>query len=196
MRSNKTEVRRPKSEVRPPTPVFGLPTSNMKIYLIGFMGSGKTHWGHQLSQKLRLPFFDTDEQIVNSEGLSITAIFEKFGEEYFRLKEKGVLHIITESHSSFVMACGGGSPCYFNNIDYMNQSGTTVWLNTPLNVLYERLVKERNKRPLLKGLSDEQLRGFIIKKYADRKIYYEQAEVIIDDEELSLDHFIEKIFHA
>jgi shikimate kinase len=168
----------------------------MKIYLIGFMGSGKTHWGHQLSEKLRLPFFDTDEQIVNSEGLSVTEIFEKFGEEYFRLKEKGVLHIIAESHSSFVMACGGGSPCYFNNIDYMNQSGTTVWLNTPLNVLYQRLVNEKDKRPLLKGLSDEQLRSFIIKKYADRKIYYEQAEVIIDDEELSLDHFIEKIFHA
>jgi len=168
----------------------------MKIYLIGFMGSGKTHWGQQLSQKLRIPFFDADEQIVNSEGLSITEIFEKFGEEYFRLKEKGVLHIITESHSSFVMACGGGAPCYFNNIDYMNQSGTTVWLNTPLQTLFQRLVTEKDKRPLLKGLSDEQLRGFIIKKFADRKIYYEQAEVIIDDDELSLDHFIEKIFHA
>ena len=160
------------------------------------MGSGKTHWGQQLSQKLRMPFFDADEQIGNSEGLSITEIFEKFGEQYFRLKEKGVLHIITESHSSFVMACGGGAPCYFNNIDYMNQSGTTVWLNTPLQTLFQRLVTEKDKRPLLKGLSDEQLRGFIIKKFADRKIYYEQAEVIIDDDELSLDHFIEKIFHA
>jgi shikimate kinase len=168
----------------------------MKIYLIGFMGSGKTHWGHQLSKKLGLPFFDTDEQVVNSEGLSINEMFEKFGEEYFRLKEKGILHIITESHSSFVMACGGGSPCYFNNIDYMNQSGTTVWLNTPLTILFQRLINEKDKRPLLKGLSDDQLRGFIIKKFADRKIYYEQAEVIIDDEEISLDHFIEKIFHA
>ena len=65
------------------------------------------------------------------------------GEEYFRLKEKEVLHIITESHESFVMACGGGSPCYFNNIEYMNQSGTTVWINTPLETLFERLVKEK-----------------------------------------------------
>jgi shikimate kinase len=167
----------------------------MKIYLIGFMGSGKTHWGHQLSQKLSLPFFDTDEQIVNSEGQSINEIFERFGEEYFRLKEKGILHIITESHSSFVMACGGGLPCYFNNIDYMNQSGTTVWLNTPLSTLFQRLLKEKDKRPLLKDLSDDQLRSFIIKKYADRKIYYEQAEVVVEDEEISLDHFIEKLFH-
>src|SRR5439155_13844743 len=98
----------------------------MKIYLIGFMGSGKTYWGRQLSQKLGLPFFDMDEQVIHSESKSINEIFETYGEEYFRLKEKGILHVITETHSSFVMACGGGSPCYFNNIDYMNQAGTTV----------------------------------------------------------------------
>jgi shikimate kinase len=168
----------------------------MKIYLIGFMGSGKTYWGHQLSQKLKLPFFDMDEQVVNSEAKSINEIFESYGEEYFRLKEKGILHVITETHSSFVMACGGGSPCYFNNIDYMNQAGTTVWLNTPSNVLFQRLLTEKDKRPLLKGLSDGQLKSYIIKKFSDRKIYYEQAQVAIDDENISLDHFIEKIFHA
>jgi shikimate kinase len=168
----------------------------MKIFLIGFMGSGKTHWGGQLSQKLNLPFFDMDEQIVNSEGRSINEIFEKYGEEYFRLKEKGILHIITESHASFVMACGGGSPCYFNNIDYMTQAGTTIWLNTPLTILVERLKKEKDKRPLLKDLSDTQLMSFIMKKFSDRKIYYEQADIVIDDEDISLDHFIEKIFHA
>jgi shikimate kinase len=168
----------------------------MKIFLIGFMGSGKTHWGGQLSQKLNLPFFDMDEQIVNSEGKSINEIFEKFGEEYFRLKEKGILHAITETHVSFVMACGGGSPCYFNNIDYMNQAGTTIWLNTPLTILFQRLLKEQDKRPLLKNLSDDQVMSFIIKKFSDRKIYYEQADVVVDDENISLDHFIEKIFHA
>jgi len=168
----------------------------MKIFLIGFMGSGKTYWGQQLSQKLGIPFFDLDAQVINSEGLSINEIFEKYGEEYFRLKEKGTLHIITESHSSFVMGCGGGSPCYFNNIEYMNQSGTTVWINTPIQVLFKRLLKEKQQRPLLKGLTDEQLLGFIIKKFSDRKIYYEQADIVIDDEEISLDHFIERIFHA
>src|SRR5258705_3231181 len=168
----------------------------MKIYLIGFMASGKSHWGKQLGQKLNIPFFDMDELIVNAEGRSINEIFARFGEEYFRLKEKGILHVITEGNPNFVMACGGGSPCYFNNIDYMNQSGTTVWLNTHMNILFQRLQIERDKRPLLKDLSDDQLRSFIIKKFADRKIYYEQAEVIIDDEEISLDHFIERIFHA
>jgi shikimate kinase len=160
------------------------------------MGSGKSHWGRQLSEKLNIPFFDLDEQVVNSEGRSINEIFDNYGEEYFRLKEKGVLHIITESHASFVMACGGGSPCYFNNIEYMNRSGTTIWLNTPVNVLFNRLLKEKDHRPLLKELTNEQLMGFIIKKFSDRKIYYEQADIVIDDEEISLDHFIERIFHA
>ena len=168
----------------------------MKIFLIGFMGSGKTHRGRQLSQKLNIPFFDLDEQIVNDENRSISDIFEQEGEEYFRLREKDVLHIITESHASFVMACGGGTPCYFNNIEYMNQSGTTVWLNTPIPVLFERLMKEKDKRPLVKELSGDQLRSFIVKKYSDRKIYYEQASIIIEEENLQLDQIIEKIFHA
>lgn len=168
----------------------------MRIFIIGFMGSGKTHWGHLLSQKLGFPFFDLDEQVIEHAGKSIVEIFTSDGEEQFRLQEKSVLHIITESHDSFVMACGGGSPCYFNNIEYMNQSGTTVWINTPLDILYKRLVAEKDKRPLIKELSDDQLRNFISKKFADRKIYYEQADVTVDEEPVQLDKLIEKIFHA
>lgn len=168
----------------------------MKIFLIGFMGSGKTHWGRLLSQKLNLPFFDLDEQVVSHEGKPINEIFAENGEEYFRLVEKDMLHIITESHDSFIMACGGGSPCYFNNIDYMNRSGTTVWINTPVETIFQRLIGEKDKRPLIRSLPDDQLRGFIIRKFADRKIYYEQASVVVDDESLQLDQLIEKVFHA
>ncbi len=168
----------------------------MKIYLIGFMGSGKTYWGHLLSEKLGIPFFDLDEQIVNHAAKPITEIFAADGEEHFRLMEKDLLHLISESHDSFVMSCGGGTPCYFNNIDYMKQSGTVVWINTPQEVLFERLIKEKEKRPLIKNLSDDQLKGFISKKYADRKIYYEQANVKMDDDTVCLDSLIEKIFHA
>lgn len=168
----------------------------MKIFLIGFMGAGKTHWGRLLSEKLGIRFFDLDEQVTEHAGKSIAAIFATEGEEQFRLMEKDVLHIITESHDSFVMACGGGSPCYFNNIEYMNQSGTTVWINTPLDRLFHRLVLEKEKRPLIKQLSDEQLKGYISKKFADRKIYYEQANVTVDEEPVQLEQLIEKIFHA
>ena len=78
----------------------------------------------------------------------------------------------------------------------MNRSGTTVWINTPIEVLFQRLTREKDARPLIRNLSDSQLRGFIIKKFADRKIYYEQADVVIDEEPVQLDKLIEKIFHA
>lgn len=168
----------------------------MKIFLIGFMGSGKTYWGRLLSQKLGLPFFDLDEQIVNAENQSINEIFESRGEEYFRLKEKEILHIITESHNAFIMSCGGGAPCYFNNIEYMNQAGITVWINASADTVFARLVKERSHRPLLKNLSDDELKSFIKKKFADRRIFYEQAGVSIEDENITPEKFIEKVFHA
>lgn len=168
----------------------------MRIFFIGFMGSGKTHWGRELSNKLQIPFFDLDEQIVANEGKSVNDIFAGEGEEYFRLLEKDTLHIITESHDSFVMATGGGTPCYFKNLDYMKNSGTTVWVNTPVDVLVERLSKDRSDRPLLKDLEEHQVRSFIIKKYSDRKIFYEQADVFIDDNNKSLDKIVEMIFHA
>ncbi len=168
----------------------------MKIFLIGFMGSGKSYWGRRLSEKLNLPFFDLDEQVVSHEEKSVSEIFSTLGEEYFRLQEKNTLNLLTESHDSFIIATGGGTPCYFNNIEYMNSSGTTVWINTSPDELFKRLLKEKEKRPLISELSDEQLHAFILKKYSDRRIYYEQADMVIDDEPIELDTLIQKIFHA
>jgi shikimate kinase len=168
----------------------------MKIFLIGFMGSGKTYWGKKLSEKLALPFFDLDEQVESQEGKPINEIFAENGEEYFRLLEKETLHIITESHDSMIIATGGGTPCYFNNIDYMKKEGTAVWINTPVDLLFERLLAEKSKRPLIKDLDDVQLKAFIIKKFADRKIYYEQAEIVLEEDEKDVDKILDKLFHA
>jgi shikimate kinase len=110
--------------------------------------------------------------------------------------EKEMLYILTESHDSFVMACGGGTPCYFNNIDYMNQNGTTVWLNTRLDVLFNRLLQEKEARPLLKNLSDSQLKQFILKKFSERRIYYEQADLVVEESEASVDSLIQHIMHV
>ena len=173
-----------------------LGVGGMKIFLIGFMGSGKTHWGRLLSEKLNLPFFDLDEQVVSHEGKPISEIFAENGEEYFREVEKNTLHLLAESHDSFIMACGGGTPCYFNNIEYMKNSGTAVWIDTMPEVLHQRLMKEKEKRPLIKDLSDDQLRGFILKKYSDRRIYYEQADIIVAEDPVELDKLIQRIFHA
>ncbi|MGZ8558420.1 MAG: shikimate kinase [Chitinophagaceae bacterium] len=168
----------------------------MRIFLIGFMGSGKTYWGRLLSEKLNMPFFDLDEEIVNAEKKSITEIFAREGEEYFRLKEREVLHSIADNNTTFIMSCGGGAPCYFNNIEYMHKVGTTVWLNTSIDTLYSRLLKEKEQRPLIKNLSDDNLKLFIKKKFSDRKIYYEQADMTVEDENITVEHFIEKVFHA
>ena len=170
--------------------------TGVKIFLIGFMGSGKTYWGRKLSEKLGLPFFDLDEQIETHEAKPISQIFAEEGEEYFRLIEKDTLHIITESHDSFIMATGGGTPCYFNNIEFMNKTGTAVWINTPVDLLFERLIKDKAHRPLIKNLNDAQLKSFIIKKFSDRKIYYEQAEMMVEENETSLEKMVEKLFHA
>ena len=168
----------------------------MKIFLIGFMGCGKTHWGKLLSRKLQMPFFDLDEMIVEREEKEITEIFAELGEEYFRMLEKDVLHMITESHESFVMACGGGAPCFFNNIDYMKRNGTTVFINCSIECLHSRLVKEKDKRPLIRSIPDDELKSYIINKYSDRKIFYQQANISLNEDDVTLDSVIQKTFHA
>lgn len=168
----------------------------MKIFLIGFMGCGKSHWGQLLSQKLKLPFFDLDEKIVEQEGKQITEIFAELGEEYFRMLEKEALHMIVESHESFVMASGGGTPCFFNNIDFMKKRGTVVWINCTTDTLYDRLLKEKQQRPLIKNIPDEDLRGQIIRKLADRRIFYQQADIICNEEDITIEKLVDRVFHA
>ena len=160
------------------------------------MGCGKTHWGKLLSEKLAIPFFDLDKQIEEQEEKTINQIFKQEGEEYFRLLEKDVLHSIIEGHESFVMATGGGTPCFFNTIDYLKDNGTVVWINCSIDCLHNRLIKEKNNRPLIKDLDDNQLRFYITKKFSDRKIYYQQATTKVNEDNLSLDHLINKIFHT
>jgi shikimate kinase len=167
----------------------------MKIFLIGFMGCGKTHWGKELSRKLSIPFFDLDEKIAELAGKEIPAIFSEQGEEHFRLLEKETLYMLTESHETFVMSCGGGTPCYYNNIDYLKKKGTVAWLNCSVECLYHRLIEEKDKRPLIKEVPDEKLKAFIIKKFSNRKIFYQQANVIINDDDIDIDKLIERIFH-
>ena len=168
----------------------------MKIFLIGFMGSGKTHWGKLLSEKLGMPFFDLDEKIVEHEGKTVTEIFDKDGEEYFRLLEKDILHLLTESHDSFVMATGGGTPCFYNNIDYLKKQGITVWINCSTDSVYQRLAKEKEPRPLISKIPAEELKSYVVKKYSSRKIYYQQAAVILPEENLSVEKLVNEVFHA
>ena len=169
----------------------------MRIFLIGFMGSGKTHWGKQLAQQLKIPYYDLDEVISSKENKSVSQIFSESGEETFRVKEKEVLESLIDENETMVLSCGGGTPCFFNNIEKMKKYGVVVWLNTHVELLLKRLVNEKSARPLIRNVADNDLRSYIIRKLNERRIYYEQADVIIDNEDsISITGFIQTVLHA
>src|SRR5579871_993603 len=132
----------------------------MKIFLIGFMGSGKTHWGQRLAGKLQLSFYDLDSLIVEKENKSVAEIFADKGEEYFRILEKDILEAITDQQDGFILSCGGGTPCFFNNIEFMKKNGKVIWLNTSVDVLRQRLQRERLSRPLIADVTEEDLQRY------------------------------------
>jgi shikimate kinase len=166
----------------------------MKIFLIGFMGSGKTHWGRLLSAKLQLPFSDLDTVIVEKEKLTVSEIFAEKGEEYFRYQEKEKLEDIVREQEHFILSCGGGTPCFFNNIEFMKKHGKVVWLNTSIDVLQQRLLMERMSRPLIREIGDDELKRYIIRKLSERKMYYEQADVMVSEESVTLEQLIVLLF--
>lgn len=161
------------------------------------MGSGKTYWGRQLSAILKIPFFDLDTVIAEKENRSIPEIFAEQGEESFRMTEKEMLETLIEENPSMVLSCGGGTPCFFNNIERMKKYGVVVWLNTPVDVMLERLMKEKEGRPLVRDIAEKDLRAYIIRKLNERRIYYEQANVVLDNENaITAPAFIQTILHA
>lgn len=162
----------------------------MRIFLIGFMGSGKTHWGNRIAEKLQIPFYDLDAVIVQAEGMSISEIFSIKGEEYFRYMEKQTMEDLVLKEENFVLSAGGGTPCFFNNIEFMKRNGRVLWLNTSLEVLNQRLLKEKQMRPLLRHIDEAGLRAYIIRKLSERKMYYEQADMMVHEEIMALEPLV------
>ena len=154
-----------------------------KIFLIGYMGSGKTTVGKQLAKKLNLQFIDMDLFIENRYRKSISAIFEEKGEAGFREIERKALHEITD-FENVVISTGGGLPCFFDNIDVMNQAGTTIYLKVSVDELAERLKNTKQKRPLIKDKNPEEMKDFITENLTKREGFYNQATVIFDSDYL------------
>lgn len=158
----------------------------MKIVLMGYMGSGKSTVGKLLSELLNLPFKDLDYEIQKEEAMSIPEIFSKKGEIYFRKSESKVLKALLALDESFILATGGGTPCYANSLSEMlNDSETlTIYLKVPLQVLCERLMAQRESRPILSHLNTkEELLEFVGIHLFERSYFYNQAEIIIDAKE-------------
>jgi shikimate kinase len=155
----------------------------MKIFLIGMPGSGKTTLGSELAVQLAMPFVDLDKEIENHEGKSVPDIFMQHGESYFRETESKLLHQWAASEKTFVMATGGGAPCFFKGIDTINKAGLSVFLDVSVNVLVERL-KSKNDRPLLQSGLDEKenvLRSLL----EARQVCYRQASITVRNPDLN-----------
>jgi shikimate kinase len=164
------------------------------IFLVGFMGCGKSTKAKQLANLLECPVIDIDAVIVEQQGMSIADYFAANGEAAFRELERQTLEGF-EYPATCVVATGGGLPCYFDNMKWMNQHGITVYLEMTPPQLVSRL-HNREKRPLLKGMDDEQLLDFIIGKLEERNPFYKQAKLIINSFDLDPQVLLEEIKNA
>lgn len=156
----------------------------MKIFLLGFMGTGKSYWGKRWADQHDLSFFDLDQEVEESTGLKIPQIFEQYGEGYFREKERDQLYNFAK-REKFILSTGGGTPCFFNNMQWMNQIGLTVYLKTPLPIIKERLVKEKSHRPLIRKYNEQEIEDFIKSSLQKRKKYYDLAHIILNTESIT-----------
>ena len=150
----------------------------MKVFIIGFMGSGKSYVGRRLAQLLDYLYVDTDNLVENTEGVTIAELFDAKGEAAFRTIESNALKGLLK-WDNIVIATGGGAPCFHDNMTFINNSGITVYLKTDPELLLERLKSEAEKRPLLGNRSEAELLAFINSKIAERAVFYEQADIII-----------------
>ena len=149
-------------------------STHPRIFLIGMMGSGKSHWCKRLAKKIKSGAYDLDYLIETVEEQTIAEIFAEHSEAYFRKAEAKVLRWFGEK-KSFVLATGGGTPCFHDNMQWMNKHGVTIWIDEPIDVLVERLIKEKDHRPLIKSLTDDELHNFLSKKLEERRPFYSQA---------------------
>lgn len=150
-----------------------------RIILIGYMGAGKTTLGKALAQELNLQFYDLDWYIEERYHKTIAQIFAERGENGFREIERNMLHETAE-FENIVLSCGGGTPCFFDNMAYMNRQAKTVYLKATPEILTQHLRMSKTERPLLKGKNDEELIQYISTSLETRTPYYSRAHYTFD----------------
>ena len=165
----------------------------MLIFLIGFMGSGKSYVGKELAERMNYDFVDLDTYIIENEQLTISEIFQKQGESVFRSKENTHLKSLFSLENSIV-ATGGGTPCFYDGMDLMCKNGITIYLYVKNEILFSRLKNEREKRPLIADTSDEELMNTIKTKIAERSATYESAEAIFEVKSIDDSNVINEIY--
>ncbi|WP_026896881.1 shikimate kinase [Daejeonella oryzae] len=167
----------------------------MKIFLVGFMGSGKSSLGRKLARQLGLEFFDSDKLVEQKTGLKVADYFQLYGEESFREIERDILQK-SWYPDNCVIATGGGAPCYFDNMEWMNQNGKVIYLSLSAKTLADRLENSKTERPLIKDLKGQELIDFISGKLSEREIYYNKAAFIISGIDLTAEKLAGYLSHV
>lgn len=155
-----------------------------KIFLIGMMGAGKTYWAQKMAKWNKCVGYDLDALIEMNEEKTIAEIFEEEGEEYFRKVEAKILRWFNEK-KKFIIATGGGTPCFQENMSWMKKDGLVIWLDPSLEVLVNRLSLEKQQRPLIASLNDNEIAAFIENKLVERHSYYAQAHYRINTDSMN-----------
>lgn len=163
-----------------------------RIFLVGYMGAGKTTVGKILSKALNLTFIDLDYYIEGRYHKEIKQLFAEKGEEAFRDIERRMLHEVAE-FEDVLISTGGGTPCFFDNIEFMNKAGVTIYLKVSVEELVKRLEQCKQTRPVLKNRSGEELKNFISDSLKSRMPFYEQAQIIFDAEKMDTEDDVKSI---
>ncbi len=164
-----------------------------RIYIVGYMGAGKTTAARRLANRLGWEVYDTDAMLEEKYHISVDDFFHKYDEPLFRRLESQILHE-TEQYDNAVISTGGGTACFFDNMDWMNQNGKTVFLKISPASAVSRLMVSKKKRPLAKNKTEEELREYVESHYTSRMPFYDKAQYTIKAEDLDIDQLVKLLF--
>ena len=167
----------------------------MRVYLTGYMYSGKTTMGHKLASRLGYQWADLDKMLETTFHTSIPIFFKRYGEEAFRKIEQKMLHS-TVDLDNIVISTGGGTPCFFDNIEWMNLHGTSIYFDVTVETLLRRAAQSKKPRPILAGLTDEQRSLYVRQQLSQRLPYYQKAQIIFPADQPDIDQLVQLISSA
>lgn len=165
-----------------------------KIILLGYMGCGKSTIAKMLSKNIHIPFVDLDKFIEDKANKSINAIFELYGEIYFRKLEHECFVELLNSDQEVIIGLGGGTPCYANNHELLKGNGvTSIYLKASIQTLFSRLSVNKSKRPLIANKNDDEMKEFIAMHLFERSFYYNQAAHTVSVDDITIDETVDAI---
>ena len=168
----------------------------MLVFIIGYMGAGKSTVGKRLATKLDMPFVDLDDAFEERYRYSIPRFFEHFGEEKFRELEHACLRSVIAEHVHAVISTGGGTPCHYDNMALMNDAGLTVYLEMRPSSLARRLADAKRLRPLIRDLKHGDMQGYVSRQLSEREDFYLKAKLRVKGENLDLDALVAAVRSA